>query len=160
MAYFWLPFYNLYFKINFENLILIGCWIRIPHRQPFGFSLNVLPWSNAFLPGLTPFGPPIWQAAEADTELTLSASLPQQSAKRRYSTVWNKNTFHLKPPTWSRRFFCQCYHSNPPKIHMKAFFLSRHITFLHTQWAHKSSSQLPFLRHQLFQLLWLTSSSK
>jgi hypothetical protein len=32
-----------------------------------------LPWSNAFWPGLTPFGPLIWQA-EADTELTLSAS--------------------------------------------------------------------------------------
>ena len=33
-----------------------------------------MPWSNAFWPGLTPFGPPMWQA-EADTELTLSASL-------------------------------------------------------------------------------------
>ena len=33
----------------------------------------ILPWSNAFWPGLTPFGPPMWQA-EADTELTLSAS--------------------------------------------------------------------------------------
>ena len=32
-----------------------------------------LPWSNTFWPGLTPFGPPMWQA-EADTELTLSAS--------------------------------------------------------------------------------------
>ena len=52
-----------------------------------------VPWSNAFWPGLTPFGPPMWQA-EADTELTLSAS-PTTSvgqkalalAKRRYSTV-------------------------------------------------------------------------
>ena len=32
-----------------------------------------VPWSSAFWPGLTPFGPPKWQA-EADTELTLSAS--------------------------------------------------------------------------------------
>ena len=54
---------------------------------------KLLPWSNAFWPGLTPFGPPMWQA-EADTELTLSAS-PTTAvgqkvlalAKRRYSTV-------------------------------------------------------------------------
>ena len=26
-----------------------------------------VPWNNAFWPGLTPFGPPMWQA-EADTE--------------------------------------------------------------------------------------------
>ena len=52
-----------------------------------------LPWSNAFWPGLTPFGPPMWQA-EADTEMTLSASpttaVGQKAlalAKRRYSTV-------------------------------------------------------------------------
>ena len=53
----------------------------------------IVPWSNAFWPGLTPFGPPMWQA-EADTELTLSAS-PTTAvgqkvlalAKRRYSTV-------------------------------------------------------------------------
>ena len=36
--------------------------------------VQLLPWSNAFWPLLTPFGPPMWQA-EADTELTLSASL-------------------------------------------------------------------------------------
>ena len=49
--------------------------------------------SNAFWPGLTPFGPTMWQA-EADTELTLSASpttaVGQKAlalAKRRYSTV-------------------------------------------------------------------------
>ena len=35
--------------------------------------LTGIPWSNAFWPGLTPFGPLLWQA-EADTELTLSAS--------------------------------------------------------------------------------------
>ena len=35
--------------------------------------LGQLPWSNAFWPGLMPFGPPMWQA-EADTELTLPAS--------------------------------------------------------------------------------------
>ena len=53
----------------------------------------VIPWSNAFWPGLTPFGPPMWQA-EADTELTLSASpttaVGQKAlalAKTRYSTV-------------------------------------------------------------------------
>ena len=52
-----------------------------------------VPWSNAFWLGLTPFGPPMWQA-EADTELTLSASpttaVGQKAlalAKRRYSTV-------------------------------------------------------------------------
>ena len=55
--------------------------------------LNVIPWSNAFRPGLTPFCPPMWQA-EADTELTLSASPTTVAcqkalalAKRRYSTV-------------------------------------------------------------------------
>ena len=55
--------------------------------------LNVIPWSNAFWPALTPFCPPMWQA-EADTELTLSASpttaVGQKAlalAKRRYSTV-------------------------------------------------------------------------
>ena len=53
----------------------------------------VVPWSNAFWPGLTPFGPPMWHA-EADTELTLSASpitaVGQKTlalAKRHYSTV-------------------------------------------------------------------------
>ena len=58
--------------------------------------LELLPWSNAFWPGLTPFGPPMWQA-EADTELTLSASpttaVGQKAlalAKRRYSTVVHK----------------------------------------------------------------------
>ena len=56
-------------------------------------SVQTVPWSNAFWPGLTPFGPPMWQA-EADTELTLSASpttaVGQKAlalAKRRYSTV-------------------------------------------------------------------------
>ena len=34
---------------------------------------DILPWSNAFWPGLTPFGPMLWQA-EADTEVTLFAS--------------------------------------------------------------------------------------
>ena len=50
-------------------------------------------------PGLTPFGPLLWRA-EADTELTLSASpttaVGQKAlalAKRRYSTVPN-----LPPP--------------------------------------------------------------
>ena len=64
-----------------------------------------VPWSNAFWPGLTPFGPPMWQA-EADTELTLSASpttaVGQKAlalAKRRYSTVhrrllWFGSEFH------------------------------------------------------------------
>ena len=57
------------------------------------FAKKHVPWSNAFWPWLTPFGPPMWQA-EADTELTLSASpttaVGQTAlalAKRRYSTV-------------------------------------------------------------------------
>ena len=57
--------------------------------------VQLLPWSNAFWPLLTPFGPPMWQA-EADTELTLSASptteVGQKAlalAKRRYSTVYS-----------------------------------------------------------------------
>ena len=61
-----------------------------------------LPWSNAFWPGLTPFGPPMWQA-EADTELTLSASpttaVGQKAlalAKRRYSTVHRQTIFQFK----------------------------------------------------------------
>ena len=54
---------------------------------------NELPYTNRIWPGLTEFGPPMWQA-EADTELTLSASpttaVGQKAlalAKRRYSTV-------------------------------------------------------------------------
>ena len=52
---------------------------------------NLVPWSNAFWPGLTPFGPPMWQA-EADTELSASptTAVGQKAlamAKRRYSTV-------------------------------------------------------------------------
>ena len=43
----------------------------------FNFNIKIkksmVPWSNIFWPGLTPFGPLLWQA-EADTELTLSAS--------------------------------------------------------------------------------------
>ena len=64
--------------------------------RPFlsGFQINDVLWSsNAFWPGLTPFGPPMWQP-EADTELTLSASpitaMGQKAlamAKSRYSTV-------------------------------------------------------------------------
>ena len=53
-----------------------------------------IPWSNAFWPGLTPFGPLLWQA-EADRELTLSASptavVGEKAlalAKRRYSISW------------------------------------------------------------------------
>ena len=33
----------------------------------------LVPWSNAFWPGLTPFGPHMWQAG-AETELTLTVS--------------------------------------------------------------------------------------
>ena len=52
-----------------------------------------VPWNNAFLPGLTPLGPPMGQA-KADTELTLSTSpttaVGQKALaldKRRYPTV-------------------------------------------------------------------------
>ena len=55
------------------------------------FLSNV--FANAINREITPFGPPMWQA-EADTELTLSASpttaVGQKAlalAKRRYSTV-------------------------------------------------------------------------
>ena len=58
---------------------------------------TAIPWSNAFWPGLTPFGPPMWQA-EADKELRLSASPTTAAgqkalalAKRRYSTVGLKS---------------------------------------------------------------------
>ena len=37
------------------------------------FSSVLVPWSNAFWPGLTPFGPHMWQAG-AETELTLTVS--------------------------------------------------------------------------------------
>ena len=59
-----------------------------------------LPWSNAFWLGLTPFGPPVWQA-QADTELTSTsptAAVDQKAlhlAKRRYSTV-----FKNQHPSW------------------------------------------------------------
>ena len=33
---------------------------------------QAIPWTNRIWPGLTEFGPPMWQA-EADTALTLSA---------------------------------------------------------------------------------------
>ena len=62
----------------------------------------MLPWSNAFWPGLTPFGPPMWQA-EADTELTLSASpttaVGQKAlalAKRHYSMVHTQTIFQFR----------------------------------------------------------------
>ena len=51
-----------------------------------------LPWSNAFWLGLTPFGPPVWQA-QADTELTSTsptAAVDQKVlhlAKRRKFTI-------------------------------------------------------------------------
>ena len=47
--------------------------IKVDQSQTLIESKNRLPCSNAFWPGLTPFGPLLWQA-EADTELTLSAS--------------------------------------------------------------------------------------
>ena len=56
--------------------------------------INPLKTMLLYYRGVTPFGPPMWQA-EADTELTLSASPPtavgQKAlalAKRRYSTVY------------------------------------------------------------------------
>ena len=76
--------------------LLVLKYESVLHRQEHKTCISVtilLPWSNAFWPGLTPFGPPMWQA-EADTELTLSASpttaVGQKAlalAKRRYSTV-------------------------------------------------------------------------
>ena len=68
-------------------------WYRNVINLNVDIRVLIVPWSNAFWPGLTPFGPPMWQA-EADTELTLSASpntaVGQKAlalAKRRYSTV-------------------------------------------------------------------------
>ena len=75
-------------------------------RQPIGVAGIITPWNfpNAMITrklgaalaryrGVTPLGPPMWQA-EADTELKLSASPTKEVgqkalalAKRRYSTV-------------------------------------------------------------------------
>ena len=49
---------------------------------------------NAFWPGLTPFGPPMWQA-EADTELTLSAS--PTTAVGQKALALAKGTLNLPP---------------------------------------------------------------
>ena len=54
---------------NISNAMLFCCCaftLAMDH-------VSNVPWSNAFWPGQTPFGPSMWQA-EADTELTLSAS--------------------------------------------------------------------------------------
>ena len=74
-------------------MIFFVKYIELSFKLHLLISKNLVPWSNAFWPGLTPFGPPMWQA-EADTELTLSASpttaVGQKAlalAKRRYSTV-------------------------------------------------------------------------
>ena len=51
--------------------------------------LKMIPWSNAFWPGLTPFGPPMWQA-EADTELTLTVLIfiTQYVHNAAYFALW------------------------------------------------------------------------
>ena len=45
----------------------------ITQRHAYIFYPLPLPLTNRIWPGLTEFGPPMWQAV-ADTELTLSAS--------------------------------------------------------------------------------------
>ena len=57
---------KLFYPTTVEKNSLMADVNPIFSRQFF------VPWNNAFWPGLTPFGPPMWQA-EADTELTLSA---------------------------------------------------------------------------------------
>ena len=50
-------------------LTALLCFLNIGKLETY----QAIPWSNAVWPGLTPFGPLMWQA-EADTELTLSSS--------------------------------------------------------------------------------------
>ena len=50
-------------------LTALLCFLNIAKLETY----QAIPWSNAFWPGLTPFGPPMCQA-EAETEFTLSAS--------------------------------------------------------------------------------------
>ena len=66
-----------------ENTLFIFCCFQY---------MELLPWSNAFWPGLTPFGPPMWQA-EADTELTLSAS-PTRAVGQKALALAKKALFH------------------------------------------------------------------
>ena len=47
----------------------------------------MVPWTNRIWPGLTEFGPPMWQA-ETDTELTLSA-LPATAVDQLMLTLVN-----------------------------------------------------------------------
>ena len=55
-------------------------------------AINI-PWHNAFWPGLTPFGQPMWQA-EADTEMTLSASPTTAAGQKALALPGQKALFH------------------------------------------------------------------
>ena len=48
-------------------------YIRQQMYVPHYSKETNIPWSKAFWPGLTPFGPHMWQAG-AETELTLTVS--------------------------------------------------------------------------------------
>ena len=58
-----------YFEINFLKRLPTTTRTEIHASR----ILDDVPWSNTLWTGLTPFGPLLWQA-EADTELTFSAS--------------------------------------------------------------------------------------
>ena len=75
-------------------------WLNVGLNKRSRFNVK---WNFAYR-GVTPFGPPMWQA-EADTELTLSASpttaVGQKAlalAKRRYSTVLSFLVFFFHDP--------------------------------------------------------------
>ena len=56
------------------------------------YKTNNVPYTNDNSPGLTPIGPPMWQA-EADTELTMSASSATAHELREGMKLTSKRNF-------------------------------------------------------------------
>ena len=83
-------------QIRFFGVVLVPFILHIYHGiirvKSIIFSFQ-LPWSNAFWPGLTPFGPLLWQVKQTVStlcQLQPATQVGQKAlalAKRRYSTV-------------------------------------------------------------------------
>ena len=58
-------------------------------------AAQCLPWSDTFWPGLTPFGPLMWQA-EVDTELTDTVYFTYRSSVPKGVSPGQKALFHGK----------------------------------------------------------------
>ena len=65
------PFSN--HVLHGPNSTLLCTLFFLAGMQKIEIASKAVPYTNRIWPGLTEFGPPMWQA-EADTELTLSAA--------------------------------------------------------------------------------------